>query len=81
MIIENNGNHLAEEGQSIVRPPLFVGDNYGYWKIRMRLFIQGTDYEEWKVIVNGPLIPTKKVGDEDVIKEENEWDNNDIKMA
>ena len=31
--------------------------------------------------MNGPLIPTKKVGDEDVIKEESEWDANDIKMA
>ena len=31
--------------------------------------------------MNGPLIPTKKVGDEDVIEEESEWDANDIKMA
>ena len=47
----------------------------------MRLFIQGTDYEAWRVIVNGPSIPTKKVGNEEVIKEESEWDANDIKMA
>ena len=33
------------------------------------------------MILNGPLIPTKKVGDEKVIKEESEWDANDIKMA
>ena len=45
MAIENGENHLVGEGQSIVRPSLFVGDNYTYWKIRMRLFIQGTDYE------------------------------------
>ena len=30
--------------------------------------------------MNGPSIPTKKVGDEEVIKEESEWDANDIKM-
>ena len=64
-----------------MRPFLFIGDNYAYWKTRMRLFIQGTDYEAWRVIVNGPLMPTKKVRDEDVIKEESEWDANDIKMA
>ena len=33
------------------------------------------------VIVNGPSIPTKKVGDEEVIKKENEWDANNIKIA
>ena len=31
--------------------------------------------------MNSPLIPIKKVGDEEVIKEESEWDANDIKMA
>ena len=81
MAIENSGNHLVGERQSTVRLPLFISDNYVYWKTRMRLFIQGTDYEAWRVIVNGPLILTKKVGDEDVIKEESEWDANDIKMA
>ena len=39
MAIENSGNHLVGEGQSIVRPPLFIGDNYAYWKTKMRLFI------------------------------------------
>ena len=43
MAIENSGNHLVGEGQSTMRPPLFIGDNYTYWKIRMRLFIQGID--------------------------------------
>ena len=47
----------------------------------MRFFIQGIDYEIWKVIMNSPLIPTKKVEDKDVIKEESEWDANHIKMA
>ena len=64
-----------------MKPLLFIGDNYAYWKKRMRLFIQGTDYEAWRVIVNSPLILTNKVGDEDVIKKESEWDANDIKMA
>ena len=47
----------------------------------MRFFIQGIDYEIWKVIMNSPLIPTKKVEDKDVIKEESEWDANHFKMA
>ena len=30
MAIENSGNHLVGEGQSIVRPSLFIDDNYAY---------------------------------------------------
>ena len=33
------------------------------------------------MIVNGPKIPKKKVGDEKVIKKESEWDTNDLKLA
>ena len=46
----------------------------------MRFFIQGNDYEVWKIIVNRPLIPKKKVKDCTVPKEE-EWDEQDTKMA
>ena len=37
-----------------------MGDNYDYWKMRMRLFIQATDYEAWKVIVNDLKSPRRK---------------------
>ena len=33
------------------------------------------------MIVNGPTILKKKVGDEEFIKEESEYDANDLKMA
>ena len=39
MAFEASGTHLVGEGKSIVRPPLFGGDNYAYWKTKMRLFI------------------------------------------
>ena len=62
------------EGQSSHRPPLFTGTNYSYWKNRMRIFITSTDYDLWKIITKGPYIPTKKSGDLDVPKSEDEWD-------
>ena len=37
MTLEADANHLIGEGQSTVRPPLFFGDNYAYWKTRMKL--------------------------------------------
>lgn len=67
------------EGQSTNRPPLFSGSNYNYWKARMRIYIQATDYEVWKVIVGGPFRPTKTVNEVVVDKEEKEWDENDLK--
>ena len=81
MALEADTNHLVGKGQSTVRPSFFVGDNYAYWKIRMKLFIQASDYEVWRIIVNGPLIPTKKVGDQEIVKQESEWDANDLKSA
>ena len=47
----------------------------------MELFIQASDYEVWRIIVNGPLIPTKKVADQEVVKQKDEWDANDLKSA
>ena len=79
MALEADSNHLVGEGQSTVRPPLFVRDNYAYWKTRMKLFIQVSDYEVWRIILNGPIIPTKKVGDQEVVKQEEECDANDLK--
>ena len=81
MALEANSNHLVGEGQSTVRPPLFVGDNYAYWKTKMKLFIQENDYEVQRIILNGPIIPTKKVGDREVVKQEEECDANDLKLA
>ncbi|KAL4323547.1 hypothetical protein GQ457_11G025630 [Hibiscus cannabinus] len=41
-----------EEGQSIAKPPFFNGANYPYWKNRMMLFIQSTDYLIWDVVLD-----------------------------
>ena len=72
MALEADTKQLMGEGQSTVRPPLFVGDNYAYWKIRIKLFIQANDYEVWRIILKGLIIPTKKVGDQEVVKQKYE---------
>jgi hypothetical protein len=68
------------EGQSTHRPPLFIGSDYGYWKTRMTTYIKAQDYLIWKIIVNGPHIPTKIVEEQEIPKQENEWDENDVKL-
>nr|KYP31523.1 hypothetical protein KK1_048098 [Cajanus cajan] len=43
-----NNNLPYDEGMSIHRPPVFNGENYVYWKIRMRIFIEAIDITvEW----------------------------------
>jgi hypothetical protein len=68
------------EGQSTNRPPLFNSSNYSYWKTRMTTYIKGQDYLIWKIIVNGPHVPTKIVEEQEIPKQETEWDENDVKL-
>ncbi|VFQ78019.1 unnamed protein product [Cuscuta campestris] len=69
------------EGQSTTRPPLFDGTNYTYWKERMRIYIQSTNFLLWRIIKNGEDVPMKKVGETNVPKTENEYDAQDIKKV
>ena len=40
------------EGASLNKPPLFCGQNYPIWCIRMKFFIQSLDKDIWNVISN-----------------------------
>jgi hypothetical protein len=68
------------KGQSTHRPPLFMSSDYSYWKTRMTTYIKAQDYLIWKIIVNGPYVPTKIVEEQKIPKQENEWDENDVKL-
>ncbi|KAH1114355.1 hypothetical protein J1N35_007733 [Gossypium stocksii] len=60
MALEQNSTILGE-GHSTMRPPLFNGTNYSYWRTRMKLFIQVNYYEVWRIVTNGSSIPIKRV--------------------
>ncbi|KAL5540959.1 hypothetical protein UlMin_044251 [Ulmus minor] len=68
------------EGNSTTRPPLFNGNNYGYWKARMIIFLQSMEYELWEVIEKGPYIPMNKVEGSLVEKSKSEWNDIDKKQ-
>ncbi|KAH9697863.1 hypothetical protein KPL71_023789 [Citrus sinensis] len=62
------------EGQSTTRPPFFDGNDYPYWKTRMRIYLQALDYEIWEVVCDGPFMPlTKNEVAEDIPKPSREW--------
>ncbi|VFQ96736.1 unnamed protein product [Cuscuta campestris] len=69
------------EGQSTTRPPLFDGTNYTYWKERMRIYIQSTNFLLWRIIKTGEDVPMKKFEETNVPKTENEYDAQDIKKV
>lgn len=62
------------EWQSTTRPPFFCGNDYAYWKTRMRIYLQALDYEIWEVVCDGPFMPTfKDEGGDDIPKPSSQW--------
>ncbi|KAH9765776.1 hypothetical protein KPL70_001961 [Citrus sinensis] len=70
------------EGQSTIRPPYFDGNDYPYWKIRMRIYLQALDYEIWKIVNDGPFMPlTKNEVGEDIPKPSRDWNEFEKRKA
>ena len=66
------------EGQSTIRPPLFDGSHFIWWKARMETFIQGGDYELWDRIFDGPTIPMKLEDGKQIKKVRSEFTPDDL---
>ncbi|KAH9744285.1 hypothetical protein KPL70_003639 [Citrus sinensis] len=70
------------EGQSTIRPPYFDGNDYPYWKIRMRIYLQALDYEIWEIVNDGPFMPlTKNEVGEDIPKPSQDWNEFEKRKA
>ncbi|KAH9716748.1 Integrase catalytic domain-containing protein [Citrus sinensis] len=70
------------EGQSTTRPPYFDGNDYPYWKTRMRIYLQALDYEIWEIVNDGPFMPlTKNEVGEDIPKPSRDWNKFEKRKA
>ncbi|KAH9767789.1 hypothetical protein KPL71_011399 [Citrus sinensis] len=70
------------EGQSTTRPPYFDGNDYPYWKTRMRIYLQALDYEIWEIVNDGPFMPlTKNEVGEDIPKSSRDWNEFEKRKA
>ena len=70
------------EGQSTTGPPYFDGNDYPYWKTRMRIYLQALDYEIWEIVNDGPFMPlTKNEVGEDIPKPSREWNELEKRKA
>ena len=61
-----------DRGQSLIIPPLFYGNNYEYWKVHMRAFLQYLDENIWQAVEIGQTKPKEAPAD---------WDEAKIKAA
>ena len=55
--------HGFQEGFLVVRPPLFNGLDYTYWKTRMRVFLISMNLDLWNIIENGFQLPSKPMNE------------------
>ncbi|KAL2325878.1 hypothetical protein Fmac_024936 [Flemingia macrophylla] len=76
----NNQLSFAE-GASINRPPLFCGDNYSFWKVRMKIFMESVHRSIWQAVVTDYKVPTKIINGKQIEKPFEDWDQNEIRRA
>ncbi|GAV74214.1 DUF4219 domain-containing protein/UBN2 domain-containing protein [Cephalotus follicularis] len=54
--------------------PFFSGDDFPYWKSRMKIYLKSRDFKNWLSVQNGPHIPMK-------INDKNEYDDDFKKLT
>jgi len=70
-------NNVFSKGQSIVRPHMFDGSEYAYWKTRMRIFLKTID--AWDIVESGFSRPKTTVDNLEVDKPRDQWTENESK--
>ena len=46
------------EREASIRPPIFDGNNFVYWKVRVTAYLQSLDTEVWDIIATGYTFPS-----------------------
>ena len=54
------------EIEASIRPPIFDGSNFVYWKVRTKAYLQSLGIEVWDIVEGGytfPIVtPTNTIG-------------------
>ena len=70
-----------EHGHNLVIPPYFVGNNYAYWKVRMKAFLESIDERVWLFVENSWERPTTAIGEWSTAQKEAASFNNKAMLA
>ena len=46
-----------QEGLATKTPPLFIGDNYAYWSVRMKCHLMSLGYKFWRSVEREYKVP------------------------
>ena len=59
-----------EHEHSLVIPPYFDGNNYAYWKVRMKAFLKSINERVWNSVEYGLEKPTTPVSEWETFQKE-----------
>ena len=76
-----NQNPVFRDGGSNNKPPLFCGEYFDFWKIRMKAHLEAQGEEIWDAVQNGPFVPTSVVNGVGTSKPKGSWDEDDKKKV
>src|SRR3954470_19336605 len=71
-----NQNPVFRDGGSNNKPPLFCGEYFDFWKIRMKVHLEAQE-EVWEAVQNGPFVPTTIVDGVESTKLKVSWNDDD----
>ena len=76
-----NNNSVFKDGGSRKKPPLFYGEYFDFWKIRMKAHLEAQGEEIWDAVQNGPFVPVTVVNGVGSSKPKTTWDDDDKKKV
>src|ERR1044072_5748785 len=76
-----NQNPVFKDGGSNNKPPLFCGEYFDFWKIRMKAHLEAQGEEIWNAVENGPFAPVCVVNGVGSSKPKASWDEDDKKKV
>ena len=74
-------NKTFAEGVSINRAPLFTGENYPFWNVRMQIFFKSIDRDIWDVVLNGSFVPINVINEVQEPKPFAQWTIDENRQA
>lgn len=74
-------NPFFRDGDSNNKPPLFISENYDFWKICIQAYLEAEGREIWDDVKNGPYIQTTIINDVEYVKIKAYWTDDDKKKV
>src|SRR3954466_10302140 len=80
-MLSANQNPVFRDGGSNNKPPLFFGEYFDFWKIRMKAHLEAQGIEIWEAVQNGPFVPTIVINGVESTKPKDSWNDDDKKKV